>query len=184
MIQHLSRGEERRGIRRVLYAGAVAAAVLGIAVFVWPLLPLERFAPPDNGVANFRTAQPAGDATAARTPPAPSTDARAVDEPALGGAGVRGRELVATASGDEDLTPEQLQAVDNFAALRAKKRVEAVGFRVAIGAAVPRQVELRELPRDLARALPYWGDQYVLLPDRLVIVERESRRIVAIVPIT
>jgi hypothetical protein len=50
-------------------------------------------------------------------------------------------------------------------------------------AAVPRQTELHDLPREVAEAMNgYWDDQYVLVRDTMVIVDRNSRRVAAIVP--
>jgi hypothetical protein len=55
-------------------------------------------------------------------------------------------------------------------------------FTVAIGAAVPKQIDLRPLPHELASILPsYQSDQYVLVDGRMVIATPD-RRIVAIIP--
>ncbi len=52
-----------------------------------------------------------------------------------------------------------------------------------IGAAVPRQVELQDLPREAVRVMQgYAGAQYTMVRDTLVIVHRQARRVVALVP--
>src|SRR5262245_63431049 len=62
-------------------------------------------------------------------------------------------------------------------------RANTVNFSIAIGAAVPRQVQLRSLPAELASILQgYSGDEYALVRDQLVVVDSKSRRIVAIIP--
>jgi hypothetical protein len=54
---------------------------------------------------------------------------------------------------------------------------------LTVGAAVPRQIELRDLPTAVADALHgYNGDKYLLVRDQLVIVDGQARRVVALVP--
>jgi hypothetical protein len=58
-----------------------------------------------------------------------------------------------------------------------------VNFSIAVGGAVPEQVKLADFPRQLAQAMPdYAKDQYVVVNNQFVVVERQTRRIVAIVP--
>jgi hypothetical protein len=59
-----------------------------------------------------------------------------------------------------------------------RARKDGAEFEPQIGAAVPRQTELHDLPPEVAEAMNgYWDDQYVLVRDTMVIVDRNSRRI-------
>jgi hypothetical protein len=61
--------------------------------------------------------------------------------------------------------------------------LDQVDFSVVIGAAVPRQAQLKDLPATLADMLNgYNGDQYILIRDQMIIVDHQSRRIVAVIP--
>jgi hypothetical protein len=45
------------------------------------------------------------------------------------------------------------------------------------------QVQLRDIPPEITQVMNgYWGDQYVLTNDKMIIVDQHSRRVVAIVP--
>ena len=70
-----------------------------------------------------------------------------------------------------------------IAAIPAPPRVKNQPFTVSVGAAVPQQVPLKQIPTDLASALNgFQGDDYVLVGNQLVIVDAAVRRVVAIIP--
>ncbi|HLH92214.1 MAG TPA: DUF1236 domain-containing protein [Xanthobacteraceae bacterium] len=82
------------------------------------------------------------------------------------------------------LTPDQRNRLKAYFAQSGASsgNADKPAFTVAIGAAVPKQIELRPLPHELATILPnYRGDQYVLVEGRMVIATAD-RRIVAIIP--
>jgi hypothetical protein len=61
--------------------------------------------------------------------------------------------------------------------------MDRVGFSIVIGSSVPREVKLEDLPVEIADVLNgYNGDQYLIVGDQLVVVDRQSRSISAIVP--
>ena len=61
--------------------------------------------------------------------------------------------------------------------------IENPKFEMMIGAAVPAQVQLQDIPPEITQVMNgYWGDQYVLTSDKMIIVDQHSRRVVAIVP--
>jgi hypothetical protein len=96
--------------------------------------------------------------------------------------GTRAREIQQSA-GPLRLTDEQRRQLQDFTARRREPALDKVNFSITIGAAVPRQVELRDLPTDLSDALHgYNGDKYILVRDQMIIVDSQARRIVAIVP--
>lgn len=62
-------------------------------------------------------------------------------------------------------------------------RRDQVDFSLVIGSAVPRDVKLDDLPTDIADSLNgYNGDQYLVVRDQLVIIDHQSRRVVALIP--
>ena len=70
-----------------------------------------------------------------------------------------------------------------IAAIPAPARVENQPFTVSVGAVVPQQVPLKQIPTDFASALNgFQGDDYVLVGNQLVIVDAAVRRVVAIIP--
>jgi hypothetical protein len=96
--------------------------------------------------------------------------------------GARAREIVQTA-GPLKISDEQRQQVRDFLARRSERTVDSVDLSLTVGAAVPRQVELHDLPAEISDALHgYNGDKYMLVRDQMIIVDSVARRIVAIIP--
>ena len=85
--------------------------------------------------------------------------------------------------GRTSLEPDQPIMCPARRGFHSSGRLLCSEFELQIGAALPRQTELHDLPPELAEAMNgYWHDQYVLVRDTMVIVDRNSRRVVAIVP--
>jgi len=62
--------------------------------------------------------------------------------------------------------------------------VKSVNFTMTVGAAVPLSAPLHPIPPQLGRSLSsFQNDQYIMVGDQFIIVERDTRRIVAIVPV-
>jgi uncharacterized protein DUF1236 len=94
--------------------------------------------------------------------------------------GERAREITGTAE-PLKLTDEQRRRISD--ALHNEPALDTVNMSLTVGAAVPRQIELRDLPTAVADALHgYNGDKYLLVRDQLVIVDGQARRVVALVP--
>jgi hypothetical protein len=83
------------------------------------------------------------------------------------------------------LDPQQRKEVKDIIARQSDApRIDKAPFELMIGTAVPRQVQLKDVPAEVTQVMNgYWGDQYVLVKDELVIVDQHSRRVVAIVPV-
>jgi Protein of unknown function (DUF1236) len=95
----------------------------------------------------------------------------------------RGETIAGTGQGSLVLSPQQIDAIKSFAA--GKPRVQNPNFTVAVGVAVPRQVQLHDLPPQLSQGLPSpEADGYFLAENQFVIVEKQTRRVVAIVPVS
>lgn len=80
-----------------------------------------------------------------------------------------------------NLSEEQRHRIRD--ALSNEKAIDSVDTSLSVGAAVPRQIQLRDLPTELADVLHgYNGDKYFLVGAQLVIVDNQARRIAAIIP--
>jgi hypothetical protein len=81
------------------------------------------------------------------------------------------------------LTDAQREQIRSYFAGKSANRLQSVDFSVAIGAAVPHKVELQRLPPQISSVIGgYQSDDYLIVGDQLVIVDRSARRVVAIVP--
>jgi len=81
------------------------------------------------------------------------------------------------------LTDQQRQQIRDFFANQKGDRSNGVNFSLAIGSAVPQDVQLQKLPAEVSSALGgFQADQYIIVGNQLVIVEPNARRVVAIVP--
>jgi hypothetical protein len=92
-------------------------------------------------------------------------------------------QLRRSATGSLSLSPEQREKIKGYFARSPIPREENVNLSISVGASVPRQAPTHEFPMELERELPaYRGTLYIRARDQLVIVDKDTRRIVAIVP--
>jgi Protein of unknown function (DUF1236) len=180
MTKYMSEQEERRGTRRVML-GAVAVAVLAcIGVLVWVWLPSFRHSPRLTNATGVRTDQPQGTSLAGKNSKPPRLAARNVVNPPYIG---RAHQIESTATSKLDLKPQQVKAIRSYADQERQQRLDTVNFPIAVGAAVPTSLKLHNMPPKLSDVLhAYRNDQYFLVPRQFIIVEKKTRRIVAIVP--
>jgi hypothetical protein len=95
----------------------------------------------------------------------------------------RSGQITGTASGRLHFSGEQRQRLQQYFSAHKDPSLNHPDIPATIGAAVPRQVKLRSLPKDVTHTLQkYFGDSYFFAGDRLIIVEPKVRRIVAIIP--
>jgi hypothetical protein len=178
MVKQLARQEERRGTRLLFMGIGVFVLVLG-ASFFWLWSPTSN---KSDRLASTgeRSEQVRGSSTAAkRNSPPPSASSINTNPETVGHA----QDITASATKELSLTAEQRKAVNDFAG-QNKSRTMQPDFTISVGAAVPNQIQLGDLPVALTDALTaYSGDQFLLVPSELVIVERDTRRIVAVIPI-
>ncbi|WP_291691612.1 DUF1236 domain-containing protein [Bradyrhizobium sp.] len=165
-------------------AGGIVAAVLFVAVSIWPFVTSNQLGTPKGG-ANPATAS---DDTGSRGAPAQQSAESTVGKNDPSGqedsSGGRAR-AIKESSHALQLDPQQRDQVKNIIARQpAPPKIDKKApFEMMIGASVPRQVVLKDLPAEVTQVLNgYWGDQYVLVQDALIIVDQHSARIVAIVP--
>lgn len=171
-------GKAFRGL--ALSMSVLVIVVIVMSVFTW-LWSTRLDKSNQQASTSDRSQQLQGTSSAGRqSSPPPTADANNTKPETVG----RAQDLTHSSSGQLSLTTEQQQAVRDFTQ-QNKSRVVAPKFTVAVGAAVPKQIELGDLPVDLTDKLAaYSGDQFVLVPSSVVVVERDTRRIVAIIPIS
>jgi hypothetical protein len=170
--------------RRLLVGGGIVAALLLVGVSVWPLVTSNQLGTPAGGAKPSASlevtgsrgdpAQQSAESTVGRSDPAGQEDASGGRAPAI-----------KQSSHALQLDLQQRGKLKNIIAQQSDppKVDQKAPFEIMIGAAVPRQVALKDLPAEITRVLNgYWGDQYVLVQDKLVIVDQHSGRVVAIVP--
>ncbi len=169
------------GTRRLFLACGIVAAILFVGIAVWPLLTANqlgtapgRVNPAKRGVTvGSVPAQKSGESKVGKNNPAGQADA----------SGGRARKIEQSAR-TLQLDQQQHRQVHDIIAHQANPpRVAQPDFDLMIGAAVPQQVQLQNLPPEITQVMNgYWGDQYLLVHDTMVIVDQYSRRVVAIVP--
>jgi Protein of unknown function (DUF1236) len=172
---------DQTGTQRLMLIGALVSAILLVAMVLWPLLtsnplgnPLQGSNPSANDTTSSRDgpAQQAAESTVGKNDPAGQEDAT----------GGRARAIKET-SKPLSLTAEQIQQVRSVLNQEEISKIEKADFEMMIGVSVPKQIELRDIPPRITEIMNgYWGDQYTLVQDKLVIVDQNSRRIVAIIP--
>jgi hypothetical protein len=95
----------------------------------------------------------------------------------------RAQAIEKTATSHVSLTAEQKQRLSGLLKGQPQARRDSAGLTLSIGASVPPQIELANLPDAAADVLHgYNGDKYLIIGDQLVIVDREIKRIVALIP--
>jgi hypothetical protein len=129
-----------------------------------------RVQPDQQGV---QADQRAGESRAGRN--TTSTDAAPAE-------GARERQIKGSAQ-PLQLTDEQRDKIRSYVASHQEGRVENVDITLMVGSAVPQQTPLADLPVELADALRgYTGDKYIVVRDKMAIIDPEVRRIVAVIP--
>lgn|SRR5215831_1019623 len=177
MTKYLNVQEERAGTRRFYLGGIVAVLVIIGAAIVWPFLSPK----PQNTPNAPRTDQASGASTIAkRTAPPPSATPHATTPETVG----RNERIEGSAQQSPALSDDQRKAVSDYATQHAQQKMDRPDFTIAVGAAVPQKVALNDIPTSLTDTLSaYNGDQYFLVANQFVVVERATRRIVAIIPV-
>jgi hypothetical protein len=171
-----------KGTQRLLVGAAVISIVLLVAIVVWPLLTSNQVGTPPGGA----NPEQASDTTASRGTPAQKAAESTVGKNNPAGqedqSGGRAR-AIKESSRPLQLDDAKRKQIKDIIARQSAPKMQQANFEVMIGASVPQGVDLRDLPPEITEVMNgYWGDQYVLVQDKMIIVDQHSRRIVAIVP--
>jgi hypothetical protein len=184
MVKDMTPREEQRGTRTIFVWASVVAVAAGVGLLVWFFMPGFSASNLPNQAANGpRSNQTQGMSVAAqKTEPLPGTKPtpRGIDASTAG----RNEQLTGSAIADLNLSADQVNAIKSYAAQHADQRVSSVSFTLTVGAAVPQAAQLRDIPAPLGQRLKsFGGDQYIIVGNQFIIVEKNTRRIVAIVPV-
>jgi hypothetical protein len=171
------------GNQRMMLVAAVVAAVLFLGVLGWSFLdnPLGRAPGSAGGSAG-------GDVTTLPSKQAQRSGESAVGKNDPGGQpgqpGERQRAIKGSAQ-PLSLSDDQRRQVSSIIAGQSDlQRADQARFELMIGVLVPDQIALSDLPPEVTEIMNgYWGDQCLVVAGRLVIIDRQTRRIVALVPL-
>jgi len=182
MADDLSGREQRNGTRNLFVGGAIVAAILLVGIGVWPLLQGDETGGAHRPSATgTETTQSAAGEKSNQEVGGSNTGAAATNqaEDSTGGK-ARAIQQSATVAAVGD---SQRDALRRYFAGQDALRVDSVNFSIAIGSAIPREQELRPTPAEVSDIMQGYKDSdYIVVRDQLVIVDRASRRVVAIVP--
>lgn len=157
--------------------GVVAAVVVAAAAYVY----IQQRPQEPGGPTGYRANQPSGGSTAGVSQEMPRREAR--DTAGADETGARASAITETATNEAQLSAEQRRKIASYFAGHEPKAVDPAYVSLAIGAAIPRQVELQPLPPEVVGIMQkYRGDSYLVTAGKLVIVEPKARRVVAIIP--
>jgi hypothetical protein len=165
-----------------MLGGAACAAILLVAVVAWPLMTENQLGTPPGGANPAKTLETTVGRTAPAQQAAESTIGKndpAGQEDSTGG---RARALKQSSRALQ-LDERQRQQVRDILGRQSAPRVAQPNFELMIGTAVPGQVQLQDIPPEITQVMNgYWGDQFLLTQDKMIIVDQHTRRVVAIVP--
>jgi hypothetical protein len=180
MPNDLLRREEQRGTRSIFVWTAAIAIAVGIGLLAWFFVP-EFSAPNGPKNAGIRSDQTKGISSAAQqTEPLRATSPRSTESYTVG----RAEDLTATAKPELNMTQQQVSAIETFASQHSGERTQGGNFSIAVGAAVPESAHVQDIPPQLGQSLPsFKNDQYLIIGNQFLIIEKQTRRIVAIVPV-
>ena len=183
MVKNMTQREEQQGTSAVFVWSAIVALAAAAGLMVWFFVPgFSQSDGPDVAVNGQRSHETQGSSVTAQvTKPLTASGPRATDPSTVG----RNERLTGSATPEVNLTPDQGDALKSYVSQHGDERMESANFTTTIGAAVPTDAALHDIPAQLAKSLPnFRNDQYIVVADKLIIVEKQTRRIVAIVPVS
>jgi hypothetical protein len=185
-VPDLPRREQRRGTWQAMVWGVGAALVAFAAVLVWAFVTAPNgqlggaTRPTPSTSTGVLANQGAGESQAGKNEAVTPRQ-----NPAVGsGQGSSGEAAqIEQSAKPPQLTDAQRQQIRTYFAGQSGDRLQSVDFSIAIEAAVPQQVALQKLPPEISSVIGgYQGDNYLIVGDRLIIVDPNARRVVAIIP--
>jgi hypothetical protein len=181
-MQTMPRVEERRGTNWTFAGAAVLAIVIGVGLLAWLLVPgLGAPNAPKN--AGTLSNQTVGVSVASKeTEPLRTSSPNSTD----GDTVTRNQAISHTEKPNlSPLSKPQRDAIQNYVSSHPQQVMPQTNFSIVVGGAVPDSAKLTDMPQQVAQALPnYASDQFFVVNNQFVVVERQTRRIVAIVPVS
>ena len=182
MAKDMTPHEEQQGTSAIFVWSTIVAVAAAVGLMVWFFVPgFSRSGDPNVAANGQRSNETQGmSVTAQVTKPVQTTPPRSDDPTTVG----RNERLTGSSSAEVNLTPDQIGALKTYVDQHGEERVQSANFTMTVGAAVPGSAQLRDIPAGLAKSLPnFKSDRYIVVGDQFVIVEKRTRRIVAIVPV-
>ena len=185
MVKDLSRHAEREGTRKAMIAGFALAAVLFVGFAVWFAAPqmfgaTDYLGRPSTGADKSTPATTVGTGV----PTQREAISKVAKEDPAGNedpSGGRARNIKQS-SEPVNLSDQQRQQLRSIIASAHGPALDRPNFEMMIGVSVPRQTELADLPPEVTQVLNgFWGDQYLIAGNDLVIVDQHSRRVAGII---
>lgn len=151
----------------LIVAGGLTAGYIGISGH------LDQKSPPmvTTGIGTGKPAQKDAESTVAKSDPA------GLEDPTGGRA-----RSVKMSSRDLQLSDQQRDRLRGIVANAGGPKVDVAGFEMMIGSAIPEKTPMADLPPEVTEIMNgFWGDQYLMVQDKMVVVDQHSRRVAAIV---
>src|SRR3954447_18473264 len=185
MVKDLSRSTERDGTRKVMMTGAAMAAVLFVGFIIWFAVPqmfgaTDYLGRPSTGADKGAPATTVGTGVPTQREAISKT---AKQDPAGNedSTGARARDIMQTAEA-ANLSVQQRDQLRSIISSARAPTMDRPNFEMMIGTSVPRQTQVADLPPEVTQVLNgFWGDQYLIAGNDLVIVDQHSRRIAGII---
>jgi hypothetical protein len=185
MAKDLSRRAEQDGTRKAMIAGFALAAVLFVGFAAWFAVPqifgaTDYLGRPSTGADNTAPATTVGTGV----PTQREAISKVAKEDPAGNedpSGGRARNIQQS-SEPVNLTDQQRQQLRTIMASAHGPTLDRPNFEMMIGTSVPRQTQVADLPPEVTEVLNgFWGDQYLIAGNDLVIVDQHSRRVAGII---
>jgi hypothetical protein len=185
MTRNLPHDREQQGTRKVMMTGSALAAVLFVGFVVWFAAPQmfgakDYLGRPPTGADNSAPATDVGTGVptqreavseAAKTDPAATEDST----------GSRARAIKQSIQ-PANLSDQQRQQLRSIISSANGPTMDRPNFEMMVGTSVPRQTQVADLPPEATQLLNgFWGDQYLIAGNDLIIVDQHSRRVAGII---
>jgi hypothetical protein len=177
MMPHLMKPEEPERPRLMMWAAVAGGLAMLAALVTVGYIGVSRNLYPKGeatattGIGTGRPAQVDAESAAAKSDPAGVEDAT----------GGRARNIKQT-SRSLQLSEEQRERLQKVAASSNAPKLDVAGFELMIGTAIPEKTPIADLPPEVSEIMNgFWGDQYLLVQDKMIVIDQHTRRVAAIV---
>jgi len=184
MVKDLSDRTEREGTRKLMMAGSAVAAILFIGLLAWFAAPsiigsTDYLGLPATGADNSTPTTTVGTGVPTQRE-AVSTTAKQYPAGNEDDSGGRARNIKQSTQ-QAAISDQQRQQLRSVLSSQAPQ-MDRPNFEMMVGTSVPRQTKLADLPPEATQVLNgFWGDQYLIAGNDLVIVDQHSGRVAAII---
>jgi hypothetical protein len=169
--------ERQQRSRTVMWSAGIAGVLLLAGLITVGSIGVSRHRNPKveatsmTGVGTGRPAQVDAESALAKADPAGLEDST----------GGRARNVKQT-SRSIQISDQQRGRLRSVVAAAGGPKLDAAGFELMIGTAIPEKTPVADLPPEVSESMNgFWGDQYLMVQDKLIIVDQHTHRVAAIV---